>query len=564
MQMLSEWEPILPGTRGNRVREILSNRARSGPDGWTRAWPDDERVLWARDRLSRAIRYHCAWPNELFLPGDSFDDIRRNWDKDGFDEAEIVMEIEDLFDIEYPEDSWSGCTYLEFIERYFERLVDFEKYDARACGPLALPAGHYAPGLWNAIKRRFPGIGTDRSEARALRSRQASRVEAWRGLWPDDPAIEAARERAGTILAQELDWFDGAFVPDDRLEALLLPFPGSESVTRAVAGLNQAFPGARLVVKNAAWTDCAFGELVKRLADCAARYDVSPFAGDGRTRPDVDPVPWKPLEVGSSFPEWLREKALRDRAESGGENVWRRMWPNEPDILEARDRMSRLLRQHCGWPNELFIPSDSLNAITMHMEYEPFEPAQLVIDLEDLFGFEIPVDEQWGGEYTYLDFLLIALGEGHADYEKFDAEAFRPFVLRDGYHDSWWVRRGIRFGASAAKGSRNEFHRRQLRRAAKWRDHWPDDPALIAARDAASAILVAELGWFNDAFIPEDRLDALLADARRKRVRRAADAFRRQFPGFVAEPRELAKSPLTYGRFLAGLVARRRIDPQTP
>lgn len=248
---------------------------------------------------------------------------------------------------------------------------------------------------------------------------------------------------------------------------------------------------------------------------------------------------------------------LYSRARSGGMEG-ADGWSDDWRILAARDRASRLLRYHCGWPNESFLPSDAFNAIAVHLEYEPLDLAALVLDLEELFGFEIPSDEKWGVEYTYLDFLLVALAEGRADFEAWDAEAFRPFVLRPDYHSSWWARHRPRFGPNSAKGTVAEFYGRQGRRTEKWREYWPDDAALLAVRDGVSAIIVGESGWFDDAFIPDDRLDALLSGVRSRRLHRVAEGIRAAFPGAGIDAGGLSKNPISYGLFVERLAAANR------
>lgn len=92
-------QPLSDRASATVISRILLERERAGPEAWRRLWPDDPLLLQARDRLSRLLRFHCEWPNELFIPRDNANAATINWEKDDFDAAEMVMEIEDAFDV---------------------------------------------------------------------------------------------------------------------------------------------------------------------------------------------------------------------------------------------------------------------------------------------------------------------------------------------------------------------------------------------------------------------------------------------------------------------------------
>lgn len=265
------WMPINDHRLGHpEACDILRARDREGPDAWRRRWPDDPPLLDARDRVSRLLRFHCDWPNELFVPDDALGVISSNWTDDGFDPAEMVMELEDAFGIEIREDDFGkNTTYGEALRHLLlEGKPDFDKYDREALAPFALPPEYHRTGLMRRIARRFPLFGADRLRARALRRRQACRSGTWRSLWPDDPGLAAARDRVAAVLIDELGWFDGAFVPEDRLDALLLADGGGARRTgRAVEAVNRAFPNSRLEAESLAASGAPLAAFLRRLIE---------------------------------------------------------------------------------------------------------------------------------------------------------------------------------------------------------------------------------------------------------------------------------------------------------
>lgn len=221
--MAAPWQP-LTSTGKYRVDDVLRLRERFEPAAYETLWSCDQDILAARDRVSRLLRYHCRWPNELLGPEDRIECISVNWALDGFDPAELVMELEDAFDIEIPEadQQWPpGMTYKALLRFLLgDKQVDFSKFDSDALVPFALPAGYHSEGLWHRITRR---ICRDRFRARMMRGQQACRSPALcQTLWQNDQQTIAARESLTAILVADLNWFDDAFVPDDRMDALLL------------------------------------------------------------------------------------------------------------------------------------------------------------------------------------------------------------------------------------------------------------------------------------------------------------------------------------------------------
>lgn len=239
-------EPLVYKRRGfwSLPEEYVRSELRARPPCWEERWPREPAVVAIRNRVSRLFSFHCNWPNVAFLPEDELCMLCMVVSEDDCDLAELATEIENLFAIEITEKNCPGSmTYIEFIEFILANgRIDMQSADRKAFKPFRLPDDYLKRGGLREIARLIPLVGSDRRKSRAMRARQVHRTDVWREYWPKNESITAVRDRISPVLVAELDWFDESFVPEDRVDALLLARSGLKSTANAVNAINEMFP----------------------------------------------------------------------------------------------------------------------------------------------------------------------------------------------------------------------------------------------------------------------------------------------------------------------------------
>lgn len=244
------FEPITNKTLAKYIRPMLEVRAQ-WPDLWAAQWPDEPKLLGARDRVGRLLML-CSkkyWPNYFFLPGDSMEVLI--WkEADSLDLVEIVMEIEERLNIKIddatiPHLFSSQLNYLGFLNKLLQMSdpdKDLADHDYK-WEPFSLPPEYYRRSLWGTISRRFP-IFCDSRDGMwhdQLRTDQAFRPVTWEDQWPRDDKLIQLRNRVGRILVEHLQWLDGAFIPQDCLEAVFHSREGLRRIIRVLKIINNEF-----------------------------------------------------------------------------------------------------------------------------------------------------------------------------------------------------------------------------------------------------------------------------------------------------------------------------------
>lgn len=192
---------------------------------------------------------------------------------------------------------------------------------------------------------------------------------------------------------------------------------------------------------------------------------------------------------------------------------WRDQWPDDPDLIKARDVISRILQHEYGFLTNAFLPDDELDAIwALGDEFN--DPLLTIVEVEFAFGIKIDEMESkiyYGTTMSYLDFVKLVLDLAGPDYERKIVDGLLlPLCLPDDYHQagrSDFRRKFPLLGRDA--GRHRELRRSQSRRPTDWTDRWPDEPDLIALRDKVSRLLMDRLDWPRPAFVPDDQLAAL-------------------------------------------------------
>jgi len=119
---------------------------------------------------------------------------------------------------------------------------------------------------------------------------------------------------------------------------------------------------------------------------------------------------------------------------------WRDQWPDDPDLLKARDVISRILRQQYEFRTEAFLPDDEMAAIwAMGDEFQ--DPTNTIYEVEE--AFDIKIDDEAGLKFyygttaTYLDFVKFVLDLAGPDYEqRIENTLLQPLSLPDNYHQA--------------------------------------------------------------------------------------------------------------------------------
>jgi|GEM_PF-2592010 hypothetical protein len=215
------------------------------------------------------------------------------------------------------------------------------------------------------------------------------------------------------------------------------------------------------------------------------------------------------------------ETQLQVRAEHP--DLWRSLWPDEPDLLAARDRFGRLLICFCRWPNAFFIPEDDINGMIDAGDFESLDLLDFIMTLEEVFNLGIdddqahkmPLSYRAGSTYEQQLRWLIEISDFSRAITGTDYE-WRPFQLPPDYFERSFrqsLKRLLPFTWSDSSLHR-DFRHLQVGRPPTWIDQWAAyDDRVIQLRDQVSPILVEELDWFDEAFIPQDRLEAVFHSA---------------------------------------------------
>ena len=244
---------ILPiGAYGQLVEDQLAYRARH-PDLWAAQWPDSPRLMAAHERFSRILLHYCRWPNAFFIPDDDSNIMIDAGEFESLDLITVIMTIEEVFDIRIDDDHAQKfpISYMDGKYTYgqlLEAIIALREPGVELTGagckwePLSLPPDYFEKSLWHDIKRHLPFTWTDASLHRELRRLQVIRHPAWPRQWEDfDDRLLQLRDRVSRILIDELDWFDDAFIPQDRLEAMFHSRRGLEFAAGVLAKINDEF-----------------------------------------------------------------------------------------------------------------------------------------------------------------------------------------------------------------------------------------------------------------------------------------------------------------------------------
>lgn len=278
-------EPIQPGSLFDPLWPNRFDRQPARPETWRESWPDDPVIIDLRDRFNRVLRYYCDWPAEAFLPDDDFLCLLEFFDANecGSDRLAFMEELMERFDFIIP-DEWlqealaRRPTYLDFLGRLKRDLPpDYaQRLDAVYGRPLALPDNYYVEV--SRVRRRFPLTGQDRENHDRLRRFQVLRSPHWRDQWAGEEFSAELRDRVGRMLAGRFHWLDEAFLPGDRLNAILHTCRGLKKMPQAVTAINGEF-GAGLTMEEVVADGLTFLDLLRRI-NTAVRLN----SADGRQR----------------------------------------------------------------------------------------------------------------------------------------------------------------------------------------------------------------------------------------------------------------------------------------
>lgn len=280
----SPWQPLPPIDPGAALKPLYSKsalycsdeksesmaaRQAARPDSWREAWPDDPELIEARDRLSRLIRFYCGFLSEAFLPDDriyAFCAVGEEYGQSG-DLIDFMADLQLLFDVNITaEEAHCGLdiTYLELLRRLMGQAPPnyAAPVDEKHMRALSLP-DNYDPYSPKDARHHH-----DR-----LRRQQAWRSPYWRRLWPDDPAFSELRAQVGRILAQEIYWFDQAFLPHDRLNALFHSYGQIPAAAKALEHLNLT-RGVEMDLEDVLSGQFSFHEFLEHISRRQAKFPV--------------------------------------------------------------------------------------------------------------------------------------------------------------------------------------------------------------------------------------------------------------------------------------------------
>jgi len=189
-------------------------------------------------------------------------------------------------------------------------------------------------------------------------------------------------------------------------------------------------------------------------------------------------------------------------------------------LLAIHNRIGRIIWVfYCQWPNAFFLPEDDIYTMLDSGHFESLDQVEFIMTLEEMFDVKIDDDQaqkifpQGQDPSTYRRLLTGLLDVYDPDQGPVGAEwHWEPLSLPPDYFEqSLWHDFKRYLPLTWSDGSlHRDLRRLQVIRPASWTDKWAGfDDRLIQARDRVSRLLVDELDWFHEAFIPQDRLEAL-------------------------------------------------------
>lgn len=211
----------------------------------------------------------------------------------------------------------------------------------------------------------------------------------------------------------------------------------------------------------------------------------------------------------------LKDIMPRLEARASQPDVWAEQWPDDPKLLAIRDRLSRYLRYSCGWPSVFFVPGDALNVLIDQAD-DDLDLVELVMDIENMFDIKFTSEGLMEiSRSSYQCFLegLLRLTKPEGDLLGHNY-LWEPLCLPGDYYKKQFEGQAkkskwLRFFYNPDKSRHRELRRQQALRPLTWAGQWPREAALIQLRDRISRILVERLQWLDEAFIPQDHLDAM-------------------------------------------------------
>ena len=186
-------------------------------------------------------------------------------------------------------------------------------------------------------------------------------------------------------------------------------------------------------------------------------------------------------------------------------DLWAATWLDDTALLMMHDRFSHILLCLCRWPNAFFIPDDNAGVMIETGYFDSIDLLDFIMTLEEIF--DIKIDDElvqempplgkssYGVVLKWID-NICGTDKKLTDIEnKWNAfsKCHPPFVFTWTDESLYW-----------------ELRRTQITRPKTWTAQWADyDDDLIQLRDRVNRILVGELNWFDDSFIPQDHLEAV-------------------------------------------------------
>lgn len=253
------------------IPACLEYRAKH-PHLWAAKWVDDTELLVLHGRFSHILLGRCRWPNSFFIPEDNAQVMIETGDFDSIDLVEFIMTLEALFNIKIDDESaqkmsLEKASYKELLE-WIMNICESDKnrtdlkYNWSA---LSLPPDYFDKSLWHDIKRHLPFTWTDERLHWRLRQTQAARPKTWTKQWEDcDDGLIKLRDQVSLILVDELKWFDDAFIPQDRVEAVFHSSHGMEFAAEVLDKINSEFK-SNIEFEFITSRRCTYIDFLKRL-----------------------------------------------------------------------------------------------------------------------------------------------------------------------------------------------------------------------------------------------------------------------------------------------------------
>lgn len=216
---------------------------------------------------------------------------------------------------------------------------------------------------------------------------------------------------------------------------------------------------------------------------------------------------------------------LQDRAQHP--DLWAEQWSDDPALLVIHNRIGPIIWVfYCKWPNAFFIPGDDVYTMLDSGYFESLDQVEFIMTLEE--KFDVRIDDELAnkifpspygeGATTYRRLLVGMLEVFNPDqYQAGSGFKWHPLSLPPDYFEkSLWndIKRHLPF-AWTDDSLHRELTTSQAKRPLAWPGQWAGcDDRLIQLRDRVSPILVDELQWLDDRFIPHDCLEAVFHSRR--------------------------------------------------